>query len=475
MKNKELYIKAIFWALWSVLVFICVFFIICNAQWLLGDDYMVIQHTGFGKPFLPTDTVNPSSGRFYPFAYLVYDILLLFGGEQISPTAHYVLQAVFFIIFVVSATILILKVLEKQKTIWRYSIAFFVITIFIGRVYQQYTECFSTIWFDYSLLLMFMLSTLLFYNTQKWIYGIVALVVVNYLCYCLESAFVLPLSFGFCSLLFQRKALTSREKVFNWCLVGSAFLFLALYVVFIMPFIESAYDGSHGTDVGFVGNAVRMLLAQKLLMLAFVLFVVRIVDIVRNNKPYTIYDNLLLTAVACCCGNFILKLNWTLYYNVSALLLLPSIIHFSIVYLKEKWTIVLVVLLALFYMRKIPSTIQQNQLGRKEIYSQMISLSNAIKDENIVFWYSPQAPDSFETYLRDWKHAYLCTYLGWLRHNESFSIMKVDEFQKQTNSIWLCPSENCELFPEDTQLLDSGDKVFDAGGIQGFYINDADK
>ena len=469
MKNKDLFIKVLFWTLWTVIVTVCVYYLIHNAQWLIGDDAIVIRHTGFGKAFLLSDTINPSAGRFYPFSYLAYNALLLLRSDHISAKAHYVLQAVFFIIFAASVTILLLKLLESQKPMLKYILAFLAFTIFVGRVYPQYTECFATSWCGYSVLAVFMLFLFLFYNKQKWIYGIVALLCVNYYCYCGESVFVLPLSFGVCSLLFQRKTLSAKEKTFNWCLVGSALLFLTLYAVLVLPYIESAYDGAHGEEVGVLENAVRMIWAQKLLLLAFILFVVRLVDIIWNKKDYTIYDNLLLTAAACCLGNFILKLNWTLYYNVSALLVLPAILYFSFLYLKGRWTLVLFVLLAVFYGRKIPTTIQQNQEKRINTFREMTALLKSMDEVSAVYWYAPEGDsDSFELVLRDWKYVSLCTYLGWLKYDSEFAVLQKKDFQQENNTIWLTYYGNRKLFPEDMQI--KGKLVFNASAIQGYYI-----
>lgn len=457
--------------MWTALMAICVFFIIHNAQWFIGDDAIVIRHTGFGKPFLPSDTVIPSIGRFFPFSYLAYDILLLFGSEYISPTAHYVLHAVFFVIFVVAVTILTLNILENSKAIWKYSIAFLVIVVFVSRVYPLYVECFSTAWFGYSILAVFMLCIMLFYKKQRWIYGVLALLCVNYSCYCGESAFVLPLSFGTCSLLFQRKTLTKKEKALNWCFVGSALLFLLLYAILILPQIETAYDSAHGEKFGFLENAIKMLWAQKILVLALVVLLVRVVDIIKNKKDCTIYDNLLFTAAACCCGNFVLRLNWSLYYNGSALLALPAILYFSNVYLKEKWTLALFVLLALFYGRKLPNIIKANQKHRSEVSEQIKVLSRRMDESVNVFWYAPISKDnSFELIMRNFRYESINVYLGWLRQDPGFSIKQVESFSPIDNSIWLTPKENKDMFPNDSCLIRNGELVFEADSIKGYEV-----
>ena len=474
MKNKDLLIKTAFWTLWTVLVAVCVYYIVHNAQWFIGDDAIVIRHTGFGRAFLPNDplTYNRSIGRFFPFSYLAYDVLLLFNNGYISPQTHYVLHAVFFVVFAIAVTILSLRILASQKVLFRYVLAFLAVVVFVGRVYPQYTECFATSWCGYTILAVFLLFTFLFYEKGKWIYGIVALLCINYFCYCGESCFVLPLSMGFCALLFQRKTFTLREKFFNGLLVGSALLFLALYAILILPYIESAYDGAHGTSVGLFENAFRMLWAQKLLVLALILFCVRLVDIVRNKKEYTFYDGLLLTAAACCLGNFILRLNWTLYYNTAAMLTIPSILYYSLYYLKNKWTMVLFVLLALLYGWKIPKTIQENQQNRKMVYDGMTFLSRKIDEGVEVLWYDPEVKTySFELVLRDWRFDAINTYFGWLRQEPEFSLKKVTELNQIDNGILLSPMVNHVLLPNDTCLLRQGKLMFYLNGIEVYSVD----
>lgn len=471
--DKESKIKLLYWSTWTLLVSICVFYIVHNACWVISDDAIVISRTGSGKAFTLNDpfSFNKSAGRFYPFAYLAYDLLLLFHSGYISPTAHYALEAVFFVVFAVCVTLLSLKVLDGVKPVWKYALSFMVVLASVGRVYPNYLECFSTIWCGYTLFALFLLFGFLFYKKQKWVYGIAALLCINYLCYCGESTFVLPLSMGTCALLFQGKSLTKNEKMFHWLLIGSALLFLLLYSILILPHIQSAYDGSHGSSMGIFENAVRMLWSQKVLLLACVVFAIRVLDMVKNKKRYTFYDNLLLTAAACCCGNFILRLNWNLYYNFSVLLSLPAILYFSWYYLKEKWTLVIFVFLALYLGVRIPRSISNNQQHRKGTYAQISSLSEKLDSSDGIFWYAPDFErDCFELELRKWKHNSLCVYLGWLKHDPDFSIPLVKEFHFENNTIWLTPSENESLFPDDMQLSEFGDLIFRSDGIDGYQV-----
>lgn len=426
MKNKDITIRIVYGLLWLIIVGICTFFIVYNAHWWIGDDAVVIKHTGMGKAFAPNDplTFSRANGRFFPFSYLVYDILLLFFHGYISPITHYVLHSVFFVVFAVCITILSLKLLKSLQVERKYLLSLLFLVVSIGRVLPLYFECFSTSWCAYTIIALFLLFSYMFNLEQKWLYSIVALLLINYLCYCGESAFVIPFMMGACALLFQRKSVTSKYKAFCWMLIGSAFLFLALYAILVLPYVQTAYDGAHGQSIGYIENALRMIWAQKILVITIVLLVVRVVDVFWNKCEYTFFDNLLFTSAACCCGYFILHLNWTLYYNVPALLSLPAILYFSLYYIKEKWTIVLFVLLALFYGRKIPTSIQKSQHHRKESYASIIRLLEQLDIVEVVYWYAPIVErNSYELELRDWKHEAINSYLGWLRQAPDYTVL----------------------------------------------------
>ena len=85
MKNKEIIIQVAYWMFWLIIVGICTFFIIFNAHWLIGDDAIVIRHTGMGKVFAPNDplTFNKAGGRFFPFSYLAYETVSIVSDNLI--------------------------------------------------------------------------------------------------------------------------------------------------------------------------------------------------------------------------------------------------------------------------------------------------------------------------------------------------------------------------------------------------------
>ena len=68
-KNK--WVVTIFWLAMMAYLGVCVYFMIHNAYWQIGDEAIVISHTGMGKPFSPKgfEGMVSSYGRLYPFAY----------------------------------------------------------------------------------------------------------------------------------------------------------------------------------------------------------------------------------------------------------------------------------------------------------------------------------------------------------------------------------------------------------------------
>lgn len=470
MNKNELLLKTIFWVLWAIVVSVCAFFIVYNAHWVIGDDAIIMSHTGKGLPFLPSGTINPAAGRFYPFAYLPYDILLLFFGGYISPTAHYALQAVFFVVFALSAALMYVNILEGKSHVWKYVLAFLAFIAAVGRAYPQFTECFATSWVSYTLISLFLLFSYMFHKKQKWCFGIVSLLCVNFFCYIGEQCFVLPLVMGVCSLLFGRKWISRKEKVFDWLLIGSALLFLLIYLVWVFPYIETAYDSGHGSQENLIINGFKMFVAQKIIIIAFVFLVYRVVMLVRNKEQYGFFDTLLLTAFGCFCSGVVLKLNWTLYYNSAALICIPAILYFSSKHLKLPYAVGVMLVIGAFYGYKIPKTIRYNQNHRITVAQEVQKLTDAVSEGDVLYWYAPNCGNGvdYNLELRNWKESSLKTYLRWEMRDEAYDFVNMEVYDPGLSGIWLSASENETLTPDKMTGFKEEDKVFEADGIMGY-------
>ena len=136
-ENK--WVVSAFWLAVIVFLGVCAYFMIHNAYWRIGDEAIVIAHTGMGKPFSPLGfDAMLGYGRLYPFAYNLYNILLLFHDGYISPTDHYVLQSVALVIYALAFVAIALHLLKGKPVVWKYAIAFCFMAVCVARVYSEF-------------------------------------------------------------------------------------------------------------------------------------------------------------------------------------------------------------------------------------------------------------------------------------------------------------------------------------------------
>ena len=137
-------------------------------------------------------------------------------------------------------------------------------------LFRTFLYVFSTAWFAYALIVFFAVCCYFVHTKQSIIAAIIGFLIATFTCYCGEECFVLFLSYGAVGLIFQWKTASKLEKGFLWSLIATTLIFLILYYFICFIHIEEAYDGAHGTNVTFLENAVKMLIAQKVLWLGVV-------------------------------------------------------------------------------------------------------------------------------------------------------------------------------------------------------------
>lgn len=465
-------IAVAFWVTMVVFLGVCAYYMIHDAYWRIEDEAIVIAHTGMGKAFSPTgfDCMVDCYGRLYPFAYNLYNVLLLFHDGYISPTDHYILQSIALVVYALSFAAIALFLLKNQPIVCKYTTTFCFVAVCVARVYTEFITCYTGMWIVFMFLPVFLWSACKFEQTGKWVYGIISLLVINYISYCYETVFVIPLAMGGCSLLFNYKNLNKNRRLFDWFLVASGLLFLSLYVIIVLPRASHFYRIHH--DISFlIKNAFKMFIAQKIYWIAIVVLVWRIVEIISKKSTYSFYDSMLLAAFAYFCGAAVLGLDFTYYYNVGSLTALVPILHFLIEKFKPHWGCVFMVCLAAFYCRKMPLMIKTFHKERTHAFSDVSNLSKYIGKED-VFWYAPEYEDATNLWadLRSTMRWRLEVYLSWLMHQD-VHIKEREVFSTAEKGIWLFPSENKKLFPnDDTANKVQGAQVFSAHDIYGCRV-----
>lgn len=463
--------KALYWVLFLAFMAVCVFFMVHNAYWLIGDESIVMAHTGMGKPFslLGMDGMIQSCGRLYPFAYTLYNVLLLFFDGYIPVWAHYALHAFALVVFAGAFSFLSIHILNGVSNAWKYAITLCVTMICVFRVYPEFVTCYTGVWIVFLGLSLFLLSLCKFFDTEKWRWAVVALLSINYIIYCYETVFVIPLAIGICSLLFDYKKLSRNKKLFSWLLLGSGVLFLLLYVILVLPNATNFYH--HEYKESMLDNAVSMFLANKLYWMALVVLVVRIVLFVKHKAVYSVYDSLLLASFAYFCGAAVLRLNFVYYYNVGALVSLAPVLYFLKEWIKPYWVFAVMLAFAAFYGRKFPAKVKTSQEARIETNNAVTTLAEYYVNGSPLYWYAPAYEDA-SNYLADNRNCQrirLELYLGWLLQKD-VKIVEEPEFVAEKHGIWLFPCENYKLFPEDHTEKGLSDVLFETSGIKGFVV-----
>ena len=459
MKDSKWW-KYISYIICAVLTLLCAFFIVHNARWIIGDDAIVMNYSGWGHWFPMSHTVNPDGGRFYPMSYQMYNLYAPFFDGQMSAQAMYLFHAVIFVLSVGVCFWLMQDILKKREALWRYGIALLTTVFFIGRVYPTYMNCFSTSWFIYFLTILALLFAYLFYTRKKVWCGVVAWLIVIWLTYTIENAFIQPLAWGACGLLLLWKKSTKWERAFHIGLVADAVIFLLIYFFFIYLKIENVYDSSHGQDVTLIGNMIKILVAQKFLWLVLVVFCVRVWDVLKNKAEITFCDLFLLTAGAECVGGFILKLNWVLYYNSAVLVALPAVVYYLNQYLKPYWTALIMLIFAGWYGIKVPQTIKEINWQRQDSHQFMTVLAEQVEQGKTVYLYNPgEKVDNFDYIQRVWIYNAVETFLAYYMNNEGMQVERVSTFDGRAG-VYVTIDKNEVLYPGSNACVEeAGEKI----------------
>ena len=462
--------KGICYSLYATLVGILTIFILYHAGWIIGDDAIVVSHTGWGHFFNPADTVTPSAGRFYPFAYVIYNILPILGLT--SAQAHFTLHALIFIAFCVVSFYAVLKSIDAVQLSWQnHLLVFSAAIVCIARAYNNFLDAYSTVWVDYTLVMIWVLCCYFVHQKQSIAAMIIGLLSVAYLTYCLETNFIFPLSYGIVGLIFTWKKSTRLEKIYLWSLIGVGVMFLLLYFFICFLHIENAYDGAHGQDVTLIGNAVKMFVAQKILWLVLILVCWRAYRIIAKKENFEFWDTILLTGCAYCCGCAVMKLNWVLYYSIAAVFSIPAIVHYLHRYLGSRWAWIVMLALALFTCRKLPNYIITNQKDRTSYANMMSLLENEYNAGNTLYWYAPEDDREWcwELEQRAWLYACLQTQFAWQIGDEYYQLQVLNDYEGE-HGIVILPSENNLLFPNFNDSIISNGEILVNGEKGGFTI-----
>lgn len=450
---------------------IYVFYILHNAEWLIGDDAFMLRRTAFGIPFPLSESILPEVGFFRPFDYLHENFVLLFHPGMHDAFEHYIINAVSFVLCM-GALFGILWMTVKPTEVIDYAIVVFGVILVASRLIGIYINIFGPIFgvYTYHMLAVFFLCAFL-KNDKVWAM-LLSLFCWAYSMMIYENVCLVLGCMGFFPLLFAFKRLNTKQKIYCYTLIALmvAFLVSYLFVIFLPTLGHKHYSPSHGTEVTMLENAVYILYGQKFLWVAALFWLWRQIQIIRKESQFhVLYDTLLWAAAGMVLGGVAIRLNWTMYYYDAIILSLPPVVYFSM-RTHEKYgkyiTLSIVLFFAVVHSRRVPQYIKSNQGNRVETARQMKYIAGLISNGWKVVWYENGEVEGVLRWNRDSKKEWTQNYIQYLLVDRDWEY----DGKICDSTIVLYPCENDKLGDIPVAFCDYKRIPIGGSGVSYFQI-----
>jgi hypothetical protein len=325
------------------------FYIVLNAEWILGDDKQTMLTTGSGVP-LPmfSDLIGGgiANGRFCPMAHQELNLLTLIPFGY-TPLAHYIFNAFFFIVLSFLSVIYLRSIQRYYFNsdsiilpILTYLFLFIgctVLTTFLDVIYGRITSI---------LYLLVFYLVILNIKRNKDKYLIYSIPIVFWLTFRGETLFSSFFVIGATLLLFNYKNNSKTLNRYALFLICDAIFYLLLYAVIVLPQAKSNYT-SIPNDHFFRD----LLLWTPHAVLILVLTIIRLYFIVVKKDTTRIYlDAILFGGAVLVAANIVLRLSTTYYYMSIMVFLMPSVLYWGYYFFINKRRVFYVLCAVMFFM-----------------------------------------------------------------------------------------------------------------------------
>lgn len=477
MKNltrKELIEKCIFYVFMVAMLAVGAYFIVHNAIWLVGDDSACISHTGWGNYYSLSDYIIPETGRFYPLAFMLYDVLLLLGLSSV--TAHFYLHAIVMVLMVITICVICrFSLFSKNLSIWDYISLLAIGAICIARPYRYFLTTEWSIWIDYFTIVLWIFCTYFVHEKQSVTAAIGGFFAITYFSYCLEVNSAIPFCYGVIGLLMWKKS-TRLEKGYYMSMIATAIIYLILYYILVYANLgDDIYDASHGENLPIWMVAFKVIFAQKIAWLAIVILCIKAWGMYHHKDSIEWWDNLMIAGFAYFFGCIIMHLHHTVYYWTAVLCMLPAVVYYLHKWLGDKWMMVIMLSLALVMCRRFPQVVNKNQSDRQKSIELRKVFVDQIQQGKDVYYYTPitSNTNNNEYEWRLQKQYCLPAYIGDAINNHQYTFSTITEFENYSG-IYILPCENEKLKPGANDVIIEAGKMIFKGGYGNLTLLEID-
>lgn len=330
--------------------------IVVGANFSVIDDHILLSTLLSGGKWRLF--VFPELGRFFPLNGYEYNIL---SNISVSPLLFYSYNAVQFLIFCFLMYKLLLDLLGSK---WEL-ISMLVILALI------FTPGFTTAWFrlfvgDRNLiffLTILIFTFLRFQGEQKIGYAILGFVSANIALYYKEPVFLLIGGLGLLHLVFGWRNLNVKQKIFDFSLLLSAFVFVLFYLFVVYFKRGGTLYGELDINplMSFIKNVFNYILNDPfVILLLFPLCFYRIYLFIKKRELHHIFDSLLFASVIYSLVFFMLNMFAYYYLLPVYALAVPSVLYFVVneeLYKKTFFKILLVAIGFFVLFSSVPTAV----------------------------------------------------------------------------------------------------------------------
>jgi len=436
------------------------FIILFHANWVFGDDYVIIKSTATNRYFTFSD--NIFIGRFFPLTYMHYNVPFFITRRLGMTTglpveAHFAFLPVFFIMSYVCLYSLFNKIEPFRNRKHPVLSLFFASTFFLlGNTF--FVIFMFLILPETPGIMLFSIFMLMYYKaleTDKIKYYVIALLAAAYNTYCKEPVFGVFLVIAFTNHLFRYKKESKRERIFYTGLIVNAVLFLVLYYFFSYRNTKVFYNSIVYEKIGETVDRVHFLITNPILIIIFLFGLIRLYYItIKKDRKHLYYDSLLFAGIAYTFAYIALKMTTNDYYFMpSIILFLPSLVYWTkyMYEKKRKYALCLFFMLVPIYVYNsgwAAITTKAIWKERQEFTPYITNLLSEYNSDKEFVWYREMELDS------DWEkniYYFFLNYFNKSAKTEFFTVENraLDSIDLKQNTLLFIPLTNNSLPPRE--------------------------
>jgi len=376
-----------------LLAAVAVFFILYRADWLLGDNFPFLLTTAKGK-FYPLVTVfKVGETRFFPFAFLDFNILPLIPGA-VSGFAHYVYVAFSYIVFCLFFVLSCKKICRENGI--KYVLYFAAAALVLAELHSGFFDSFMNIMFPERMVIVlfavfaFLMSA---YNENKKTYLLVLAFISAFIAtYFKETVFAFFIVYAGWTLLFKKNC-NRKEKIFSYTLIVNGVVFLLLYYIFAWKGHGDIYRAD--VVMGIWQLLYTVFQNSALLLLIFALIIVRIYKcLVCKQKSVSVVDPLLAAAAIYALEYLVLGYSSNYYYAPAITAGAVPVVFYAVRIAAEKKyagvaVFLLLCLVPVIEMPSVSAIIHTTIIERTKVMPGLRMIAGRYLSGGKIYWFQP--------------------------------------------------------------------------------------